>query len=201
MSSLEVIPTHSAMLELEAEQSLVDEAYEFLDEKRMLLAAEILRQLDDYEAQKQEIEGLARQAGRLLAVATGVHGLQGISVYPALQTGKSELQLQQRNFMGVTLATTELQFVAGSGGLPVSACSESIEGKQCQQAFLELGKQSAVLAGVAGNLHRLLSEYRLTERRARALETVILPEIQQTLDIVRTQLEELELEEIVRARL
>jgi V/A-type H+-transporting ATPase subunit D len=201
MNNLAVIPTHSAMLELEAERTLVDEAYVFLDEKRMLLAAEILRQLDDYEAQKQQIERLALQAGKLLEVATGAHGLQGISVYPALQAGKSEMLVRQRNFIGVTLATTELEFLATSGGLPVSACSETVEGQQCQQAFLELGKQSAVLAGIAGNLHRLLSEYRLTERRARALENVILPEIQQTLSIVRTQLEELDLEETVRARL
>jgi V/A-type H+-transporting ATPase subunit D len=40
----------------------------------------------------------------------------------------------------------------------------------------------------------------LTERRARALENVILPEIEQTLHIMTSHLEELEFEDAVRVR-
>lgn len=42
MNPLDIIPTRSALLELKDERLLVDEAFEFLDEKRLLLAAEIL---------------------------------------------------------------------------------------------------------------------------------------------------------------
>ena len=59
---------------------------------------------------------------------------------------------------------------------------------------------SGRLAGISGSLYRLLAEYRLTERRARALENVILPEIEQSLRIMTTHLEELEFEDAVRVR-
>jgi V/A-type H+-transporting ATPase subunit D len=201
MINQDISPTHSALLDLQAERTLVDEAYEFLDEKRMLLAAEILRQLDDYDVLRNRIEDLARKARDYLVTAVGIHGLQGISVYPPLRVSESEPSMHSWNFMGVRLATSALEFTTSSGGLPSTPCSQSNEAKDCQQAFLALGKECAILAGITGNLHRLLSEYRLTERRARALENVIIPEIQETVDIVRTQLEELELEETVRAHL
>jgi vacuolar-type H+-ATPase subunit D/Vma8 len=41
----EVLATRVAFLELQEERRLVQEGYELLDEKRMLLAGEILRQL------------------------------------------------------------------------------------------------------------------------------------------------------------
>jgi len=47
----------------------------------------------------------------------------------------------------------------------------------------------------------LLAEYRLTERRARALENVILPEIEQSLNEMNSYLEEADLEDAIRARL
>ncbi len=61
--------------------------------------------------------------------------------------------------------------------------------------------QNTVLAGISGNLYRLLAEYRVTERRSRALENVILPEISQMLREMTTHLEEIDLEDAIRVRL
>jgi len=58
-----------------------------------------------------------------------------------------------------------------------------------------------MIAGVTGNLYRLLAEYRITERRSRALENIILPEIEQSLREMSSHLEELELEDAIRVRL
>jgi V/A-type H+-transporting ATPase subunit D len=201
MNTLDIIPTRSALLELKDERQLVDEAFEFLDEKRLLLAAEILKQLEMYELLAAEIEGLGREASRQLAATVSRHGLQGSSVYPALILSNTELDVSENNFMGVTLTATELHFHLNEQTGQSAACNPTAEAQHCQQLFLELTRKSARLAGLSGNLHRLLMEYRLTERRARALENVIIPEIEQTLNIVSTHIEELDLEEIVRARL
>lgn len=201
MNALDIIPTRSALLELKDERQLVDEAFEFLDEKRLLLAAEILRQLDMYEHQVAEIEVLGHDATRKLTATVGRHGLQGTSVYPALQLTHIELTVSENNFMGVTLTVTELQYHLDQQTAQYAACNPTTEAQHCQQIFLELTLKSAMLAGLSGNLHRLLMEYRLTERRARALENVILPEIELTLNIMSTHIEELDLEETIRAHL
>jgi len=58
MQANEQVPTRSAMLQLREEQSIIHEAYNFLDEKRLLLAAELLRQLNQYQKLLNKYEKL-----------------------------------------------------------------------------------------------------------------------------------------------
>ena len=56
-------------------------------------------------------------------------------------------------------------------------------------------------AGIlAGNLERLGREYRRVERRAKALENVLLPEVEASLKRVDEQLDVMDQEEAVRVR-
>ena len=198
MSTMQTVPTRSAVLELKAERDVVSEAYDFLDEKRLLLAAELLRQLAEYDRLRQELEQLRQQAVSALAQAVALHGLQGLSVYPAAVFKTAHFETETRNFMGVTLATTHMQLTDDSA-VSSAACPSS-ETRSCQLAFRKLLEVSGRLAGISGSLYRLLAEYRLTERRARALENVILPEIEQSLRVMTTHLEELDFEDAVRVR-
>lgn len=194
-------PTRSALMELGEEQRVVAEAYEFLDEKRLLLAAELLRQLDLYEHLLEEIETLARDARRQLVAAVQRHGLQELSVYPATPLEGARIELQRRNVMGVTLVDSHLVEPGSAGRTPLAASQPSPEAEHCRVAFGSLVPKTAILAGISGNLYRLLAEYRRTERRARALENVILPEIEQALAHMSNYLEEVDLEDAIRVRL
>jgi V/A-type H+-transporting ATPase subunit D len=197
----EQAPTRAAVLELRQERSVVSEAYDFLDEKRLLLAGELLRQLEAYQRLQAKLESLAGQARRRLIAAVERHGLQGLGVYPAARLEGMRLDGRQRNFMGVTLVETQLLVPESQTRAPRLASNPSSEAEACRRAFADMIQHSAVLAGLSGNLHRLLEEYRLTERRARALENVILPEIEQSLNEMMSYLEEVDLEDAIRARL
>jgi V/A-type H+-transporting ATPase subunit D len=198
MSGMEQAPTRSAVLELKGERAVVCEAYDFLDEKRLLLAAELLRQLEEHDRLQREFEALRQQAAAALVRAVARHGLQGLEVYPADAIEAGRFDTVTSNFMGVMLASTGLQLP--DGGSEAAPANPSPEVRACQAVFHQLLLRAAGLAGVSGNLHRLLTEYRLTERRARALENVILPEIEQSLKVMTTHLEELEFEDTVRVR-
>jgi V/A-type H+/Na+-transporting ATPase subunit D len=200
MTATDQAPTRAAVLALREERVVVGEAYDFLDEKRLLLAAELLRQLEAYARLGARIEALAHTAGRQLAAAVGHHGLEGLSVYPAAELAGAHVGMTQRNFMGVTLVETALN-EAPAEPAGRAAANPSPEARQCGTAFSELLHQSARLAGISGNLYRLQAEYRLTERRARALENVIIPEIEQALRVMDAHLEELDFEDAVRVRL
>jgi V/A-type H+-transporting ATPase subunit D len=78
--------------------------------------------------------------------------------------------------------------------------ADSPEADRCRCAFQALIPRIARLAAMVGNLQRLRADYARTARRARALEDVLLPEIDDTLRAVESALEELEREEVVRAR-
>jgi len=192
-------PTRAAVLALRDERRLVGEAFEFLDEKRLVLAAELLRQLERYERLRIELDALADTAGRRLATAVQRHGLQELAVYPARAHGQRRLDVQQRNFMGVRLLETSLN-TAGQPAPTAQACFPSAEAEGCRLGFEQLVERSGELAGVAGNLYRLMAEYRLTERRARALENIVLPELDQLLKDMTTHLDEVDLEDAIRVR-
>jgi V/A-type H+-transporting ATPase subunit D len=205
VSGLSKTPTRSALLAMQDEQKVVNEAYTFLDEKRLLLAAELLRQLARYQSLQKALEVLHAQANAAMRSAVMHHGLDGLQVYPAANTHGNALKQIRRNFMGVTLVEIEASVAASEAAATedarAKASNPSSMVEHCRQLFQEIIVQSAVAAGVSGNLYRLLREYRLTERRSRALENVILPEIKQSLREMSLHLEELDLEDAIRVHL
>lgn len=199
MTGPEQAPTRAALLALKDERTVVTEAYNFLDEKRLLLAAELLRQLDRYQQVLASTESQSEKARQTLAAAIARHGLQGLGVYPAASLEGFRLTTTRKNFMGVTLLETDLHIPGNDNNIPARAANPSFEAEACRATFREILEHAAALAELSGNIHRLLLEYRLTERRARALENIILPEIDQALGVMSVHLEEMELEDVIRA--
>ena len=193
-------PTRAAVVELKDERVVVNEAYNFLDEKRLLLAAEIIRQIDNYEKVVKAIKKLNLEARTALEKAVQRHGLEGLSVYPPVDIEDAEFIFSKINFMGVALMTTELEMPEVEQGVTCEAVNPSSEAVACRRLFSDLLKESAILSGISGNLQRLSIEYRLTERRSKALENVILPQIEHDLKSMEDLLEEMDLEDLIRAR-
>jgi V/A-type H+-transporting ATPase subunit D len=193
-------PTRAAVVELKDERIVVNEAYNFLDEKRLLLAAEIIRQIDNYEQVVKAIRKLNLEARQVLENAVQRHGLEGLGVYPAVDIEDHEFLSTSMNFMGVRLMTTQLDLPDNEPEPSCDAVNPSSEAVECRRVFSELLKQAAILSGISGNLQRLSVEYRLTERRSKALENVILPQIEHDLKQMEDFLEEMDLEDLIRAR-
>ncbi len=193
----EITPTRAAVLELSDERSAMREGYEFLDEKRLLLAAQMLRELRAFQtAWATWREDLGKATGALRAAITR-HGLHGLEVYPAAMLENVALQLREQRLLGVRLVTATLDAELRASR---DALFPSPEAEHCRGLFLALLKQAAPLAAHASNLERLRHEYRRTERRARALEDVLMPEIDATIKELESRLEEIEQEEAIRVR-
>ena len=193
--AVEFTPSQSAVLELREEKGIVLEAYDFLDEKRLLLAAELLKQLTDFEKLGDRLEQQRHLCRSALGSAVARHGLHGVQFYPPADI-EARLSNEQRPFMGVTLVKSQLEVEdRPDTRQALNASPEAVETSKALRQLLQL---AAVLAGISGNLHRLMDEYQKTERRARALENVVIPEIEQLLVNMTSQLEEFDQEEIIR---
>jgi V/A-type H+-transporting ATPase subunit D len=198
MSGRDLVPTHSAYLELKDERTGMREGYRFLDEKRLILAAEILAELARYESELGAYDADYRAAAAALAEALARHGVEGLSLYPALPPIEGRLGLKPRSVLGVRVH--ELDCVLAEPGEPAETALASPEAVRCREAFRALIPRAARLACLVGNLERLREDYARTARRARALEDVLIPEIEETLRAVDAALEELDREESGRAR-
>ena len=193
----DVIATRVAWLELSDERRQVREGYELLDEKRMLLAGEIMRGLAAYaelaaRRGRQQAEAQAATAGALAAC-----GCDGLAVEPPVDLRPARLRIDATRFLGIPVATAALE----GGGAPAHASLVRLpEVRDCAAAWLGLARTTAETAALAGSLRRLAAEYVRTERRARALENVVLPEIDATLQRISEQLDAIDQEEAVRVR-
>lgn len=194
----EVLATRVAFLELRDERRLVQEGYELLDEKRVLLATEILRQLRNYLGLKDELDKGEQQAKEALEAAVDAYGFDDLTVEPKRSLENALVHKNPQAFLGLELldaALDEREPPAGEASLvPLP------EARACSRAFRRLIAGRTAVAACVANLHRLSREYVRTERRARALENVVLPEIDLSLRFIEEQLDAVDQEEAIRVR-
>ncbi|HSQ73758.1 MAG TPA: V-type ATP synthase subunit D, partial [Rubrivivax sp.] len=169
-----------------------------LDEKRMLLAAEILAGLRRHRGLRQRwIDALAA-ARQALAAAVGHHGLDGVTTHPGQPGALQDVTLEERRLLGLPLAEARLAAGVASWEFPPAETSPEVDA--CRQRFVDLAVLAAEMAGLSASLRVMARDYVRTERRARALENVILPEIESDMAFVEAQLESIDQEESIRVR-
>ena len=191
--------TRIAQLELEDERRLVKEGYELLDEKRIRLVAEIRAQLARFKALRTaalEIRNAARGAVR---AALDRHGLDDLSVYPPLSATEAPLTFTRSRLFGLELL--EARFEDAAAAERVAPVDPSAEARATARIHREALATLVPLAACSVNLRRLLREYQRTNRRARAIENILLPEIETALRFLEDQLESIDQEEIARLKL
>ena len=193
----DVSPTRSAVLELQDERRAMHEGYVFLDEKCLLLAGEMLRQLEAHDRLRKRVQALHAQAAAALVAAVARHGLQGLQLYPPTDLAAASVAVRARSLMGVRLQEARLESRDAHAEEAVHA---SPEAEACRRAYAELLMVCAEAAAVAGNLERLSLEYRRSVRRARALQDVMLPELHHTIADIDGRLEEAEREDAIWMR-
>jgi V/A-type H+-transporting ATPase subunit D len=194
----DVAPSRSVILELRDERKTMAEGHAFLDEKCLLLAGEIVRELKLYATASEGVERLAAQSAAALQGALARHGLEELALHPAPDFAAAAIVREWRSVMGVKLAHATLS--VPDAALPRPAWS-SPEAAACAVAFAELMKAATVLGAIAANLERLSEEYRRSIRRARALNDVLMPELDRTVAELETQLEDLDREDAIAMRL
>lgn len=194
----ETTATRSAALALADERALMRQGYQFLDEKRMLLASEMLRTLAEHRAIEARLREGLHEGRAALRRALHRHGLEGLQSYPPAPEAPLMPPPRRSMFLGVALLAARPVTLAAR--VDDTAVDASPEAQACRDHFTQLLDLLVRLAACAGNLERLGAEYRRTERRARALENVLLPEIETSLRRIDEHLELADQEEAVRIR-
>mgnify|MGYP001813387078 FL=1 len=190
--------SRSAFLDLQDEQRLVNDGYEFLDEKRILLAAELLRQREAWREARTVFMDRWDRAAKLLPLAVADQGLEGLQVHPRYSLDEAGFEVSGRPYVGQVMLEASMDI--GDTELARDPIRPSGEVRQLATAFRGLLEAAAPLAAITANLHRLMREYRRTERRVRALENVVLPEIRQDLAAMEEHLDLNDQEEVIRVR-
>ena len=176
----------------------VEHEARLLDEKRVLLATEIMRQLRHYSSLQAELTRLGVQALAALEGAVSMHGFDKLTVEPKLDLAPAQVVVHEQAFLGLRLVEATLD---DRGAPPGSESRPTTpEARACAVAYRAMIARHVELAACVASLRRLIREYVRTERRARALENVVLPEIDESLRFIEEQLDAVDQEEAVRVR-
>ena len=200
MAEAGLSPSRSAFLELKEERQLVREGFEFLDEKRVILAQEMLKRLAEWKVARARYDALHDEAAAALARALGRHGMDGLGIYPVLRMENAQSTVREVRFLGANLLEGRFETGWTDKDRPAPAVNPSPEAERCREAFSALVPLAMEIAILRASLERLVREYIRTERRARALENVVLPEIEHSLRFMDEQLEAMDQEEAIRVR-
>ena len=197
MPSRDVAPTRIALLELGEERATAREGYALLDEKRMMLAARILSLLARHrrECERWRTELAAAEAA--LGAAFDRHGVHDLELRPRGEPGQA-FTLREQRALGIALPTVEL--AATPPGRRPDVVDDSPQAERAAEQFGTLLARASGLAALECSLWRLADEYRRTERRAGAIEHLLLPELERDIAEVEGALEAIDQEETQRVR-
>ncbi len=190
--------TRIAYLQLGDERRMVREGHTLLDEKRMLLAAEILGGLRRYRALRRGWLDTLAAARQALAATVRRHGLDGVVAHPGRGGALDAVSLAERRLLGLHLVESRLEPAEVTYDFEPAETSPEVT--DCAARFTDLATQAAEMAGLSASLRIMARDYVRTERRARALENIILPEIEADIRYVEGQLESIDQEESIRVR-
>ncbi len=198
MPRLNIPPTRSNLLRMKQELQFIREGYQILDRKREILTTELIHLAHDGEVlQKQVWEKLAF-AYHILELAKLTMGQEHVE-WAALAVNKTvDVQLKLRSVMGVPIPTVEAY--GGPPEIPYSPGDTTARLDEAGVAFNQVLSLIPELAELETSIWRLALELRKTQRRVNALQHIFIPNYEETIAFIQSELEEREREETFRLK-
>lgn len=187
-------PTKSALLTLRDEAKSFGEAQRFLEEKRAVLANALVQGLRAYQRDYDDFQHAYLAAVQQLQQAVAFQGGKNLAAQPAVVLDDLKATVNRQNLLGVPLRDDHWP-----SGIPMPVFPVPVI-QMTAEKFSALLPQAFALAQQRRNLENLFKEYQKTERRSRALEEVLLPELRESMRTIEEQLEAMDLEDAIRVR-
>ncbi len=191
-------PTKGNLLAEKKRLELARTGYELLDKKRNILIREMMQLIDTASELNGRIKstfGDAYAALQRANIADGIRSDLGEDV-PI----DNSLEVRYRSVMGVEIPIVECDDSVPA--IPPYGLAESSSAlDEAYLRFAEVKQLSAVMAEVENSIYRLADAIKKTQKRAKALKNVIIPQAEASVKEITAVLEEKEREEFSRMKI
>jgi V/A-type H+-transporting ATPase subunit D len=199
MARMNVPPTHSNLLRIQQELQFAQEGYEILDRKREVLTTELLHLAHDAESLQESVWELLTQAYQSLAQARMTMGREHVE-WAALAVNETvEVDINYRGVMGVPIPMVKAH--AEPAKMPYSLGDTMATLDGASSGFREIISRVPELTESLISAWRLAWELRKTQRRVNALEHIFIPDYEDTVEYIESELEEREREAVFRVKM
>jgi V/A-type H+/Na+-transporting ATPase subunit D len=188
MARYDIAPTKTNLIATKRDLGFAHEGWELLDQKRKILVVELMGLIDRAIEAQEEVEAKLTAAFRALDQATLRMGRRDLSLLALGIHIHADIKLTERRVMGVSIPKVRVEFEDRSPY--VAAAENSIWVDEAALRFREVLRRIGLLAEARISLMRLSREVAKTIRRVNALEKIIIPDYEETLNYIIMALEE-----------
>ena len=194
-----VAPTKANLLRLQGQLKFATEGCELLHQKRDVLVMELMGVVAGFADVEARLQTTLGQSLDAFLDACMVMGSEGVQRAVSAHQPELDLEIEQDRVMGIPLP--HVRIVGGAApalpGLLFSTTSLDDAIRSLPDVVDVLVSHIETVAAI----WRLAVEIEKTQRRVHALESIFIPEAEETIRWIRSALEETEREELFRLKL
>ena len=191
-----ILPTKGNLMAAKRSRTLAQTGYELMDRKRNILVREMMDLMDDAARVQKEIDVVFQEAYAALAQANIRLGICD-KVAEAVELDDS-LTMRWRSVMGV-----ELPHIPDDDSPLSPEYGFAFTSSALDDAYVKFRRVKALIremAEVETSIYRLAQAIKKTQKRANALQNIVIPGFNTTIRVITEALEEKEREEFVRLK-
>ncbi|XP_065919196.1 V-type proton ATPase subunit D-like [Dysidea avara] len=195
-----VFPSRMALTQMKMRLKGAEKGHSLLKKKSDALTLRFRQILAKIIETKQLMGDAMKQAGISLAEAKFAAGDFSHTIVHNVDKAQSKVRNKRDNVAGVTLPLFE-HYADGADTYELTGLSRGGQQVQkCKEIFGKAIKLLVDLASLQTSFVTLDEVIKITNRRVNAIEHVIIPRIQRTIDYIVTELDEREREEFFRLK-
>ena len=191
-------PTKGNLNAAKRSRALADNGYELMDRKRNILIREIMELMDEAEDLQERIDSTFSEAYasmRLAEISMGGSAQSGANAVPI----DDSFSIRFRSVMGVELPVVSAEPEEPSGP-PYGLAFTSSDLDAAYFKFAEVKELIRELAETENCIYRLAYAIKKAQKRANALQNIVIPGLDSEIARISDALEEKEREEFVRLK-
>ena len=191
-----VLPTKGNLMSAKRSRALAQTGVELMDRKRNILIREMMALLDDAKRIQTQIDTVFSEAYAALQRANINLGICD-RIAEAVEVDDT-LEIQYRSVMGVEIPRIPDRSPPIKLEYGFYASDSSLD--ECYIKFHRVKELTRQLAELENAIYRLANAIKKTQKRANALEHIVIPGFDGTIRFITEALEEKEREEFVRLK-
>ena len=191
-----ILPTKGNLMAAKRSRSLAKTGYELMDRKRNILIREIMALMERAQAVQTQIDTVFTEAYTALQRANIDLGICD-RIAGAVELDQS-LEIQYRSVMGVELPHLPERSAPLRPEYGMGFTSSALDDAYVK--FHRVKELTRELAEVETSIYRLADSIKKSQKRANALENIVIPGFNETIRVITDALEEKEREEFVRLK-
>lgn len=196
MAEQQVFPTKGNLINSKKALKLAALGYELLDRKRNILIRELMQLVDKAGSLRESIENTYKSAYSALQLANISLGV--VMPYAQCIPIENGLTISSKSVMGVELPKVEITKSPIKATYGFSQTNSQLD--KALIAFNKVKEITVMLAEVENSIYRLSVAINKTNRRANALQNIIIPRNEAIVKYISNSLEEKEREEFSRLK-